>query len=1629
MRFFSVKKFAVACIAIVVALASVSVIIPISSSVAYAAGECPAGWTYEVAGGTCYQAFTAGATWTPAAGVTSITYLIVGGGGAGQGTVAGTTKGGAGGQVKTGTLSIGSTAITITVGAGGTSNAAGGASKLTQSAVDILTATGGAGASTTASGAGTGTNSNFTGTALQYGANGAPYHGVAGTRAGTAAVSSTNNCVGGGAAVANSGAGGGAGDTCLIDFGAGTTNSYTTGGAGGSGFVAIRYVAFGVTSFTTGMSATTNTHSSFTYTLSFISAVDATTLAGSDITNGGTSTGCVFTTSPTTGTASSFTVTVSGCSDGTVIPTLGSNSVTSSTGTNGPGAAYPGGTVTIDTTAPNAPTANDLVTASDTGSSTSDNITNDNTPTMSATGGTSGDTVTMTATNGGATQTCSYVLPATSCTFPALTDGTWDVTSTLTDPAGNVSPSSPSLPITIDTAAPSASAPDLQAATDTGASSTDNITNSTSPEFSVPGTNIGDSVTVSAVNGGTTKTCTYVVTALVNSCAMSGVTAGTWSVTDVVTDAAGNVSSTSSALSMTVDTTAPAAPSTPDLVASSDTGSSNTDNVTADTTPAMSATGGTTGETITITAVNGGSTQSCSYVIPATSCDLPALSDGVWSVTSTLTDLAGNTSVASSALSLTIDTAAPSTPSSAPDLATSSDTGTSSTDNYTSDNTPTINGVGGVTGQTVTVYASNGTSTLSCSYVLPATSCDLPTLSDGTWSITNTVTDSAGNVSSAGGALSITVDTAAPSSPSAPDLNTSSDLGSSASDNLTSDNTPSMSASGGNNGDTVTISATKGGTTVTCSYVVGQATSCDLPTLSDGTWVITSTLTDSAGNTSAPSSPLSITIDTSAPVAPSTPDLVASSDTGSSNTDNLTSDTTPTMSASGGTTGDTVTITATNGGLTVSCTYVVGTASSCDLPTLSDGTWSVSSTLTDPSGNTSPASSPLSLVIDSAAPTAPLSAPDLASSSDTGSSNTDNITSDNTPTINGVGGITGQTITVNATNGSSTVSCTYVIGVATSCDLPTLSDGTWSVSNTITDAAGNTSAAGPSLNVVIDTTAPNSNIPDLVTTSDTGLSTTDNVTNDTTPAMSAIGAVSGDSVTMSATKGGTTVTCTYVVGVATSCDLPTLSDGTWSITNTITDAAGNVSSPSSPLSLVVDTSVPASPSGPDLLPSSDFGASNTDNLTSDTTPAMSANGGASGDKVTITATDGTHTVSCSYVVGVATSCDLPTMSDGTWTIDATVTDPAGNTSPAGPGFSMVVDGTAPTTPASAPDLAANSDTGQSATDNYTADNTPTINVSGGVSGDKITVSAIKDGAIVSCSFIVGVATSCDLPTLADGEWSVFYFVTDPAGNVSSSSPSLSITIDTTATIQGVPDMLDSSDTGLSNTDNVTGDTTPAFTNPSASPGDIVTVIAKKGSETVSCSYLAGKASSCDLPTMSDGSWVVITEITDLAGNVSRTSPILVAVADSTIKKAPSQKAFVASLQGGQIIHAPTFKTYSSGGASPNYILSGRALSRALYFAPASAHLDRWDRRMLQMVAQRIKSKKGEVLITGYARQNLTDTANFLMDLSVRRALAVAHYLVSQGVTCTIKYDAVGARTTTVGTPIDRRVEIRWSSTK
>ena len=207
------------------------------------------------------------------------------------------------------------------------------------------------------------------------------------------------------------------------------------------------------------------------------------------------------------------------------------------------------------------------------------------------------------------------------------------------------------LSVTIVTPATTPSVPDLATASDSGASSTDNVTNITTPIF----TGTATAGTVVTLYDGAVVIGTATATGGSWSITAPKLADGIHSITATATDAAGNVSAPSAALGVTIDTVAPTMPAAPDLTAVSDSGVSNTDNITNVKTPTFAGTA-EAGSTVSLydgTKLIGTGTAATAGTWSITSTSV--LADGVHSITANTTDVAGNVGTASAALSVTID--------------------------------------------------------------------------------------------------------------------------------------------------------------------------------------------------------------------------------------------------------------------------------------------------------------------------------------------------------------------------------------------------------------------------------------------------------------------------------------------------------------------------------------------------------------------------------------------------------------------------------------------------------------------------------------------------------------------------------------------------------------------------------------------------------------------------------------------------------------------------------------------------------------------------------------------------------------------------------------------------------------
>jgi len=313
-------------------------------------------------------------------------------------------------------------------------------------------------------------------------------------------------------------------------------------------------------------------------------------------------------------------------------------------------------------------------------------------------------------------------------------------------------------------------------------------------------------------------------------------------------------------------------------------------------------------------------------------------------------------------------------------------------------------------------------------------------------------------------------DTIAPAAPTGLDLAEDDDTGSSNTDNITNKTS----------GLTITGTAEAGSTVelfdgnTSLGTVTASATgtfTMDI-TLAEGTHAIRAIATDIAGNKSAGSTALNITVDTTAPATVTALDLAAADDTGVSSEDNITNKTSGLTIT--GTTDAGAVVELFNGTASLG-KATAGTDGKFTLDiALPEGTHNITATATDIAGNVSEASSALPIIVDTTAPSAPTQLT-LAPEDDTGPSNSDGITDVRTGLT--ITGMTDAGITVDLYNGASKVATTVADASGLFSFEANLSLGTHTLVARTVDVAGNLSANSPSLviQVVEDANAVSAN--------------------------------------------------------------------------------------------------------------------------------------------------------------------------------------------------------------------------------------------------------------------------------------------------------------------------------------------------------------------------------------------------------------------------------------------------------------------------------------------------------------------------------------------------------------------------
>ncbi|NEX76513.1 type I secretion C-terminal target domain-containing protein, partial [Aeromonas rivipollensis] len=532
---------------------------------------------------------------------------------------------------------------------------------------------------------------------------------------------------------------------------------------------------------------------------------------------------------------------------------------------------------------------------------------------------------------------------------------------------------------------------------------------------------------------------------------------------------------------------------------------------------------------------------------------------------------------------LFVDSSTPSAPS-APELQAASDSGSSSTDNITNDSTPIVSGTGAEAGAIVTLYDSDGTTALGTSIAALDGSWSITSsaLSSGSHTLTAKVTDWAGNASPASGSLVLTIDTTG----ATPVVSAvTADNGSSGTDEITNDSTLIISGTAeANSGiqvfrDGVSIGTTTANGSGNWSFDhTGTA-------LAQGGYNFTAQATDVAGNVSAVSAALPVTVDTNAPTVSSIVNQTPA--TTVTNADSLTFRVIFGEAVANVSTGDFAvsgtTATVTGVSAVNASTYDV-TISGGNLASL-NGTVTLGfvggQNITDIAGNALTATTPTgannnSYTLDNTAPSSLSTRTlDLLATSDSGSSNTDNLTNDTTPTIrlssmNGVVMSVGDVIQIIDTSSGNAVVGSYTVvagdlgggawsGTTKDITLTALTDGAHGLKVRIVDVAGNVGTqSSATLTVAEDTTGPTvvisvsdgsgGNREATFTFSEvvTGFTSADvTVTNGTEGALS----------------GGPTVWTQAISGAGTPAPAVTIAN------NSYTDLAGNLGSGAGPVTI------------------------------------------------------------------------------------------------------------------------------------------------------------------------------------------------------------------------------------------------------------------------------------------------------------------------------------------------------------------------------------------------------------------------------------------------------------------------------
>ncbi|EAO9144502.1 non-fimbrial adhesin SiiE [Salmonella enterica] len=713
------------------------------------------------------------------------------------------------------------------------------------------------------------------------------------------------------------------------------------------------------------------------------------------------------------------------------------------------------------------------------------------------------------------------------------------------------------------------------------------------------------------------------------------------------------------------------------------------------------------------------------------------------------------------------------------------------------------------------------------------------TLVDGTYTLRVEATDEAGNIANKDLVFNIDTNIQVPTIA----LDAGQDTGANTADNITNISRPTFTI-GNVDPDVIKVVVTIDGHDYNAIKVGAGWQFTPGNAIPDGSYNITVTVEDKAGNT-ATSKPLPVVIDTTAEIESVT--LVT--DSGDSDVDNITKVDKPQFSI---VTADDIThvrvkidnaanwIELTKGG-DGRWIFNVGSA-------LPDGQHTLLVDVTDIAGNV--AQETLQFTIDTT-----LREPTIVldPTHDTGDDTNDNLTRINKPVFiignvdNDVSHIVvhidGRDYTIENTGGNLTFTP----------DQP-LSDGQHTISVTVTDIAGNTKTSAE-LRIEIDTQVQ---IDSVTLTTDSGVNDHDNVTNATRPSFEIATPDDVTSVLVSFDGVNWTPISKNAAGQWEFTAGSALPDGHYTLHVQATDRAGNTAN--STLGFTVDTQI----DGLSVVMLDDAGKDSTDGITNITSPRFEISAREPLQSVTVILNGKSSTLTQGAGNKWLFTPDTPLV-DGTYKIEIVAEDIAGNKISKEVSFTIDTIVSEPSI-----DLLDADDTGESAVDNITSVTTPRF-VIGNVPADIDTVVIRINGVSYPVTANGNNLWEFQVPVaLNDGVYEAVVVFRDIAGNTSETK--LPFTIDTTTSVS--VRMEPASDTGNSNSDNLTNKQNPKFEGTAEPNAKLVITIVddKSGREVLKQTITVGADGNWSVTPniLPDGMYTINVVATDVAGNTAQT---------------------------------------------------------------------------------------------------------------------------------------------------------------